>query len=84
MNYWIHIAGRYRAVSILWRVHASFFNCCKFDAMTYMPDEIVLAGMMTMLDLEFEKAMHYHNEGYESDNDYGLPLQIMRPVHVCC
>ena len=41
--------------------------------MTYMPDKIVLARMMTALDLEFEKAMHYHNEGYQSDNDYGLP-----------
>ena len=30
----------------------------QFDAMTYMLDEIVLARMMTALDLEFEKAMH--------------------------
>ena len=41
--------------------------------MIYMPDEIMLTRMMTALDLEFEKAMHYHNEGYESDNNYGLP-----------
>ena len=47
-----------------------------------MPDEIVLARLMTTLVLEFEKAMHYHNEGYESDNDYGLPLQVIRPVHI--
>ena len=38
--------------------------------------------MMTALDLEFEKAMHYHDEGYESDNDYGLPTWDMRPIHV--
>ena len=38
--------------------------------------------MMTALDLEFEKAMHYHDEGYESDNDYGLQLQIMKPIQV--
>ena len=36
--------------------------------------------MMTALDLEFEKAMHYHDEGYESNNDYGLPPWVMRPV----
>ena len=30
--------------------------------------------------LEFEKAMHYHDEGYKSDNNYGLPPQVMRPV----
>ena len=45
-----------------------------------MPDD--LARMMTALDLEFEKALHYHDKGYESDNDYGLPAQIMRPVHI--
>ena len=47
-----------------------------------MPDEIVFARMMTALDLEFEKVIHYHDEGYESDNDYGLPAQIMGPVHI--
>ena len=36
-----------------------------------MPDEIILARMMTTLDLEFERALHYHDEGYESDNDCG-------------
>ena len=47
-----------------------------------MPDEIVLAGIMTALDLEFKRALHYHDEGYDSDNDYRLPGQVMRPVHV--
>ena len=47
-----------------------------------MLDEIILARMMTSLDSEFEKAMHYHNEGYESDNNHGLPPQVIRPVHV--
>ena len=48
--------------------------------MTNMPDEIVLANIMTALDLEFERALHYHDEGYDSDNDYGLPGPFMRPV----
>ena len=26
---------------------------------------------MTALDLEFERALYYHNEGYDSDNDQG-------------
>ena len=45
-----------------------------------MPDETVLASIMTVLDLKFEKALHYHDDGYNSDNDYGLPCQVMRPV----
>ena len=49
--------------------------------MTNMPDEIVWARIMTALDLEFEKALYYHAEGYDNDNDYGLPGQVMRSIH---
>ena len=38
--------------------------------------------MMTPLDLEFERALHYQDEGYEGDNDHGLPPQIIRPIWV--
>ena len=79
MNYWVHTAGRYRAVYVSGRVHAAFFTRHQIEAMIYMPDEIILARMMTARDLEFEKTMHYHNEGYESDNSYEL---LMSPVHV--
>ena len=48
--------------------------------MTNMPDEIVLASIMTVLDLDFKKALHYHDKGYDSDNDYGLPGPVMRPI----
>ena len=48
--------------------------------MTHIPDETVFARIMTALDLEFERALYYHDEGYKSDNDYGLPTQVMRPV----
>ena len=69
-------------MSILGRVQAAFFNCHQFNAVTYMPDEIVWARMMTAPDLEFEKPMYYLDEGYERDNDYGLSAQVMRPVHI--
>ena len=49
--------------------------------MTNMPDEFVLAKFMTVLDLEFEIALHYHDEGYDSNKEYGLPGPFMR--HVC-
>ena len=38
--------------------------------------------MMTTLDLEFKRALHYHDEGYKSDNDYGHPPQITRPINM--
>ena len=35
---------------------------------------------MTELDLEFERALHYCDEGYDSDNEFGLQGLFMRPV----
>ena len=60
-------------MSILGRVHTAFFNYHQFNEMTQMPDETALARITTALDLAFEKALHYHDKRYESDNDYGLP-----------
>ena len=82
MNYQVCVAGKYRSISILERVHKAFFNSHQFHAMDYMPEEIILARVMTALDLEFRRTLHYHNEGYYSNNDYGLPSQITRPILV--
>ena len=37
---------------------------------------------MTALDLEFERTLHYHDEGYDSNNDHGLLGPVMWPVCV--
>ena len=50
--------------------------------MTRMLDEFVLARMMITQDLKFERPLHYHNEGYEGNNDYGFLTQIKRPIHI--
>ena len=60
MNLWVCAAGTYRTTAILRRVHTAFFNYKYFSKMNNMPDEIVLAKIMTALDLEFERALHYH------------------------
>ena len=80
MNFRIHTVGT--AMSILGRVHAALFNYHQLNEMTHMPDEIVLARIITALHLEFEKALYYHDEGYNHDNDYGLPAQVMKSVHI--
>ena len=82
MNFWVCTAGTYRATAILGRVHAAFFNYNHFNEMTNMPDKIILARIMTALDLELRRALHYHEEGYENDNNYGIPGQVMRPMNV--
>ena len=48
--------------------------------MANMPEEVFLTRIMTALDLEFEKALYHHDEGYGSDNDYGLSSNITRLV----
>ena len=82
MNFWVCMAGMYRAKAILGTVHTAFFKYHYFSEMTNMPDEIVLARIMTALDLKFKRALYYHYEGYVSDKDYGQPPPVMRPVHI--
>ena len=36
-----------------------FFNYNYFSKMTNIPDDIVLEKIMTALDLEFKRALHY-------------------------
>ena len=69
-------------MSVLGRVHASFFTTHQMQEMIYMLDDVNKARMMVVLDLEFEKAIHHHDEGYESYNDYGLPPQVTKPIHI--
>ena len=82
MNYCVCTAGRHRATSPLGRMHAAFFTTHQMQEMIYMPDEVILVRMMVALDLGFEKAMYYHDEGHENDNGYGSPHQITRPIHI--
>ena len=39
--------------------------------MTYMLDEIILGRMMTALDLEFERPLHYHDAGMRATTAMG-------------
>ena len=73
--------GMYRATAILSRVHTAPPNYNYFSKMTNMPDEILLAKIMTALHLEFERTLHYHYEDYDSDNYYGLLGPFMRQLN---
>ena len=82
MNYWVCTAGIYMAMDVLGRVHTTFFTSHQMQEIIYMPEEIILVRMMTALDLVSEKAMYYHNEGYESNNNHEVPPQVTRPIHI--
>ena len=34
------------------------------------------------LEIEFERALQFHDEGYESSDDYGLPKLLIRSAHI--
>ena len=71
----------YRGTAILGRVHAAFFNYYHFSEMTNMLDEIVLARIMMDLDLEFKRALHYSNKGYDSNNDWSAKFSYEAYTH---
>ena len=79
-NLWVHTVGTYRATALLGRVQKAFFDYYYFSKMTNIPDEIVLVKDNDSIRLEFERALHYHDEGCDSDNDYDVPGPSMRPV----
>ena len=61
MNFWLDTVCMYRATAILGRVHTAFFNYHYFSEMTNRPDDTVLARIMTALDLEIKRKLHYHD-----------------------
>ena len=82
MSYLVCTAGRHIPTYIFEKVHKAFFNYYQFHAIADMSDEIILARMMSTLASEFERSLHHHDLGYESNNDYGLLPYITRPVCV--
>ena len=72
MSFWVCTEGTYRATAILCSVHTTFFNYHHFSEITNIPDEIILARIMTPFALESKRAMLYHNEEYDSDNDWTI------------
>ena len=57
----IHAAGRYKSASIFDKVPKAFFNYYQLHAIAYMPDDSILVRMITTLDLEFKRTLHYHD-----------------------
>ena len=37
---------------------------------------------MLALEIEFERALQFHDEGYESGDDYDLPKPLIRSTHI--
>ena len=48
------------------------FHCSDYLQWAYRPDQVLLSTFILALELEFELALHQHNEGYDTDNIYNL------------
>ena len=83
VNYWVCTAGTYRSTSITWKglYRLTSITTSSMLWLTCLM-KCVLAGWWLPWTWEFKRALHYYNEGYDSDKDYRLPPHITRPVHI--
>ena len=73
----IPTADTYRSTVIIDKVHERFFHSGNFIKITCMVNEHHLVQFMFILEIKFERALHLHDEGYKSDDNYGLPKQLI-------
>ena len=82
INDLIHMAGTYRSTLVLNKVHVSFFSSDYFSEITTRANKHLLAKFMLVLEIEFERALQFHDEGYESGDDHDLPKLLIRSTHI--
>ena len=59
----------------------AFFSRDYFGEMTTVANEHILAQFTLALEIEFERILQFHNEGYGSGHDYDLPKLLIRSNH---
>ena len=74
---WIQVARSHRSTMILDKLYKAFFHCHDFLHCTYRPDQNLLATFILALQIEFERTLYLHDEGYKTSDDYDLP----QPLH---
>ena len=50
--------------------------------MTTGANKHLLACFSLALEIEFERALQFHNEGYESGDNYDLPKPLISSTHI--
>ena len=74
--------GTYRSTIVLSKVNVAFFNSDYFSEMTTRANRNCLAQFTLALETEFERALPFHDEGYESSDDYDLWELLIRWTHI--
>ena len=57
-------------------IHEAFFNSDYFIKMTTRASKHLLAQFTLALEIEFERSLHFYDEGYETGDDCGLSKPI--------
>ena len=82
INDWIHVADTYSSTIILDNAYMAFFNDDYFGKMTTRVNEHLLAQFTFALEIKFDRALQFHDEDYESSDDYDLPKPLIRWTHI--
>ena len=62
-----------RSTVIIGKVYKVFFQCDDYLHWANSPDKVLCSTFILALEVNFELALHQHNEGYDTDNIYDLP-----------
>ena len=63
-------------------LHKAVFHCDYFLHWAYTPDQHVLATFILALEINFERALYLHDEGYKTGDDYDLPHPLRKSTHI--
>ena len=74
------MARNYRSIIILDKVYKAFVHCDDFLHWAFRAN--LSAMFMLALEIKLEGALYLHNEGYKTDDDYGLPQPLNKPTHI--
>ena len=77
------MAGTHRSTVVLDKVLTAFFNSDDyFLEMTTRANKHLLVQFMLALEIKFERALHFHDEGNISSDDNCLPNPLIRSTHI--
>ena len=76
------MARNYRSTVIINKVYKAFFHCDDFLHWAHRPDQVLHSTFILALVVEFELALHQHDDVYAIDNNYDLPQPLKRTAHI--
>ena len=67
------MAENHWSTVIIDKVYKAFFHCNDYSYWAHRPDWVLYSTFMMALEVEYELALHQHDDSYGTDNIYDLP-----------